>query len=269
MTKLNVDKEGFIDINQLKKSITPKTFVVSIMQANNEIGTIQNLEEIGKICKEKKVLFHTDAAQSFTKIPLDVNKINLSLVTLNAHKIYGPKGVGVLFIREGTKIQPLLHGGGHERGLRSGTENVPGIVGFSKAVEISKDINYEKMIKLRDKLINGILKTIPETKLNGPTKKRLPNNANISFKDCEGEALGAYLENKGIYVSTGSACMSNTNAQSHVLKAIGLSPKEQDSSIRFTLGKDTKEKDIDYILKVLPEIVEKMRTMKSLKQQNH
>lgn len=265
VTKINVNKEGFIDINQLKKSITPKTLVVSIMHANNEIGTIQNLEEIGKICKEKKVLFHTDAAQSFTKIPLDVKKMNLDLVTLNAHKIYGPKGVGALYIREGIKIQPLLHGGGHEKGLRSGTENVPGIIGFSKAVEISKEIDYKKMIKLRDKLINGILKTIPETKLNGPPKKRLPNNANISFKDCEGEALGAYLENKGVYVSTGSACMSNTNAQSHVLKAIGLSPKEQDSSIRFTLGKDTKEKDINYVLKVLPEIVKKMRKVREMK----
>lgn len=265
LTLLKVDKEGFINLNELKKSITNKTFLVSVMHANNEIGTIQNLEEIGKICKEKKVLFHTDAAQSFTKIPLDVKKANVDLITLNAHKIYGPKGVGALYIREGTKIQPLLHGGGHERSLRSGTENVPGIVGFSKAVEISKKVDYKKISKLRDLLIEGILKEIPETKLNGPSEKRLPNNVNISFKDCEGEALGAYLENKGIYVSTGSACMSNTDAQSHVLKAIGLTPKEQDSTIRFTLGKDTTEKDIKYALKVLPEIVEKMRKVRKLK----
>ncbi len=265
LTLIKVDKEGFINLNELKKSITPKTFLVSVMHANNEIGTTQNIEEIGKICKEKKVLFHTDAAQSFTKIPLDVKKANVDLVTLNAHKIYGPKGVGALYIREGTKIQPLLHGGGHERSLRSGTENVPGIVGFSKAVEISKKVDYKKMSKLRDLLIEGILKEIPETKLNGPSEKRLPNNVNISFKDCEGEALGAYLENKGIYVSTGSACMSNTDAQSHVLKAIGLTPKEQDSTIRFTLGKDTTEKDIKYVLKVLPEIVEKMRKVRKLK----
>ncbi len=266
ITYLDVDKEGFIDITQLKKSITKKTFLVSIMQANNEIGTIQNLEEIGKICREENILFHTDAAQSFTKVPLDVKKINLDLVTLNAHKIYGPKGVGALYVKEGVKIEPLLHGGGHERNLRSGTENVPGIVGFGKTVEISKKVDYEKMSKLRDELIDGVLKNIPETKLNGPRgEKRLPNNVNITFKDCEGEALGAYLENKGIYVSTGSACMSNTNAQSHVLKAIGLAPKDQDSSIRFTLGKDTSEKDIKYVLKVLPDIVEKMRKIKKLK----
>jgi len=265
VTALKVDKEGFIDLEQLKKSITPKTFLISIMHANNEIGTIQNLEEIGKIAKEKNILFHTDAAQSFTKIPLDVKKMDLDLVTLNAHKIYGPKGVGALYIKERTKIEPLMHGGGHERKMRSGTENVPGIVGFGRATEISRNINYKKMIKLRDKLINGILKKIPETKLNGPKENRLPNNANISFKDCEGEALGAYLENKGIYVSTGSACMSNTDAQSHVLKAIGLTPKEQDSTIRFTLGKETTEKDINYVLKVLPEIVEKMRKVRRLR----
>lgn len=266
VTYLPVDKYGFVNIEELKKAVTKKTIVVSVIHGNNEIGTIQNLEEIGKVTKEKNVLFHTDAAQSYTKIPIDVKKMNLDLVTLNAHKIYGPKGVGALYIKKGTKVQPLMHGGGHERGQRSGTENVAGIVGFSKAVEISKEINYKKMSKLRDELIEGILKSIPETKLNGPKgKKRLPNNVNITFKDCEGEALGAFLETKGIYVSTGSACMSNTDAQSHVLKSIGLIPKDQDASIRFTLSKDTKEKDIDYVLKVLPEIVERMRRIKKLK----
>jgi len=266
LTYLNVDKEGFIDVEELKKSITKKTFIVSIIHGNNEIGTIQNLEEIGKICKNKEILFHTDAAQSFTKIPLNVKKNNLSLVTINSHKIYGPKGVGALFIKEGTKIDPLHHGGGHERNLRSGTENVAGIVGFSEAIEISKKIDFKKMKKLRDALIEGILKKIPNTKLNGPKgENRLPNNVNISFKDVEGEAIGAYLENKKIYVSTGSACMSNTNAQSHVLKAIGLSPQEQDASIRFTLSKDTKMKEINYVLKVLPEIIKKLRKIKLIK----
>ena len=266
LTYLNVNKEGFVDVKELKKIITKETFLISIMHANNEIGTIQNLEEIGVITKEHDILFHTDAAQSFTKIPINTKKMNLDLVTLNAHKIYGPKGVGALFIREGVKIEPLIHGGGQERNMRSGTENVPGIVGFGKAVEISKKIDYKKISKLRDRLINGILSHIPETKLNGTIgERRLPNSVNITFKDCEGEALGAYLENKGIYVSTGSACMSNTDAQSHVLKAIGLSPKDQDSSIRFTLGKDTTEKDIKYVLKIIPEIVEKMRKIRKLK----
>jgi cysteine desulfurase len=266
VTYLNVDKKGFIDINKLKKAMTSKTFLVSIMQANNEIGTIQNLEEIGRICREKGILFHTDAAQSFTKISLDVNKMNLDLVTINAHKIRGPKGVGALFIRKGVKITPLLHGGGHERGQRSGTENVPGIVGFGKAVEISRRTDYKKMSALRDKLIKRIIEKIPDTKLNGPEgEERLPNNVNITFKGCEGEALGGYLETKGVYVSTGSACMSNTNAQSHVLRAIGLSREDQESSIRFTLGKETTEKNIDYALKVLPEIVEKMRVAGKIK----
>ena len=266
VTYLDVDKEGFINIEKLKKAITPKTFLVSVMQANNEIGTIQNLEEIGNICRERKILFHTDAAQSFTKIPLDVKRMNLDLVTINAHKVYGPKGVGALFIREGVKITPLLHGGGHERGQRSGTENVPGIIGFGKAIEISGKTDYKKMSVLRDKLIKCIIEKIPDSKLNGPVgDKRLPNNVNITFKGCEGEALGGYLENKNIYVSTGSACMSNTNAQSHVLAAIGLSREDQESSIRFTLGKETTEKNIDYVMKVLPEIVEKMRVVRKIK----
>ena len=266
ITYLDVNKAGFVNPERLKKLITKKTFLVTVMHTNNEIGTIQNLGEIGKICNEKKVLFHTDAAQSYTKIPIDVKKMNIDLMTLNAHKVYGPKGVGALYIKNETKISPLLHGGGHEKKMRGGTENVPGIVGFSKAVEISKNINYGKMKELRDKLINGILYLIPEVKLNGPKgEKRLQNNVNFSFKDCEGEALGAYLESKGVYVSTGSACMSNTDAQSHVLKSIGLTPKEQDSSIRMTLSKETSEEDIEYVLETLPEIVEKLRRAKKIK----
>ncbi|PJE81888.1 cysteine desulfurase NifS [Candidatus Pacearchaeota archaeon CG10_big_fil_rev_8_21_14_0_10_32_42] len=262
---LNVNREGFIDLKELEKSITKKTMLVSIMHANNEIGTIQNIEEIGKICKKKGVIFHTDAAQSFTKIPLDVKNMNLDLVTLNAHKIYGPKGIGALFIKEGTLIESLLHGGGHERNLRSGTENVPGIVGFGKAVELSKKIDCKKISKLRNFLIEEIIGKIPNSKLNGPKENRLPNNANIFFENTEGEAVGAYLENYRIYVSTGSACMSNTGAESHVLKAIRLSPKEQDSSIRFTLGKDTTEKEIKYVVKTLLKIIEKMRKAKEIK----
>lgn len=262
VTYLDVDSQGFVNIEDIKKAITKKTFVVSIIHGNNEIGTIQDLEKIGNITKEKGVLFHTDACQSYTKIPIDVKKMNLDLVTINSHKIHGPKGVGALYINSNIKIQPLMHGGGHERKMRSGTENIPGIVGFAKAVERANKKDLKKITKLRDKLIKGILENIPNTKLNGSEgEKRLQNNVNISFTNVEGEAVGGYLENKGIFVSTGSACMSNTLSSSHVLKSIGLSDLEQNSSIRFSLSKYTTEKEIDYVLKVLPEIIKKLRRL--------
>src|SRR3989344_9271878 len=219
ITYLNVDKKGFVDLAQLESSITKKTFLVSIIHGNNEIGTIQDLEKIGKLCKEKNVLFHTDACQSFTKTLLDVKKQNIDLATINSHKIHGPKGIGALYIREGIKIIPLIHGGGHEFQKRSGTENVPGIIGFAEAVKISDKNEINKMASLRDKLISEILK-IPNSKLNGATgDKRLCNNINISFKNIDGEMLQNYLEKKGIYVSAGSACQSQINKSSHVLKA--------------------------------------------------
>ncbi|MHA1279746.1 MAG: cysteine desulfurase family protein [Candidatus Helarchaeota archaeon] len=265
VTYLDVDKEGFIDLEQLEKAINERTFLVSIMQANNEVGTIQNLKAIGEICKKRGVLFHTDACQSFTKVPLDVNKMNLDLVTLNSHKIHGPKGVGAVYIREGIKITPLLHGGGHEKGLRSGTENVSGIVGFGKAVEISSRKDVEKMEKLRDILIEGILK-IPNVKLNGPKgEKRLCNNVNVCFNDIEGESIGGYLESKGIFVSTGSACASHTLASSHVLRAMGLSPQQINSSIRISISRYTSEEEVRYFLKVLPKIVKKLRRFSALR----
>lgn len=265
VTYLDVDKEGFINLEQLKNSINNKTLLVTIIHGNNEIGTIQNLEEIGKITKEKNILFHTDACQSYTKVPIDVKKMNLDLVTINSHKIHGPKGVGALYIKDTIKIEPLMHGGGHERQKRSGTENIAGIVGFAKAVEIAKEKDFKKMSKLRDKLIEDILKTIPETKLNGAKgKNRLQNNINISFNNVEGEAVGGYLENKGIFVSTGSACMSNTLSSSHVLKALNLSDLEQNSSIRMSLSKYTTEKDINYVIKVLPDIIKKLRKLSPL-----
>ena len=265
ITYLNVDKEGFIDLEQLKNSITDKTFLVSIIHGNNEIGTIQNLEEIGKITKEKKVLFHTDACQSFTKIPIDIKKMNLDLVTINSHKIHGPKGTGTLFIKDGAKLTPLLHGGGHERNQRSGTENIPGIVGFAKAVEVADKKDCKRMTRLRDKLIKEILDKIPNTKLNGAKgDARLCNNVNISFTNVEGEAIGGYLENKGILVSTGSACMSNTLESSHVLEAIGLKGLEQTSAIRFSLSKYTTEEDIKSVIKYLPNIIKKLRSFSPL-----
>ncbi len=263
---LDIDKKGFIDLKQLENLITDKTFLVSIIHGNNEIGTIQNLEAIGKICKQKNVLFHTDACQSFTKTPINVKKMNLDLVTINSHKIHGPKGVGALYIKNGIKIIPLFHGGGHEKKLRSGTENIPGIVGFAKAVEITKSKEIKKIQELRDKLIKGILEKIPNTELNGPTGNlRLANNINISFNNIEGESIGGYLENAGIFVSTGSACMSNTLESSHVLKAINLPPLKANSSIRISLSKFTTEKQIDYVLEKLQDIVKKLRKLSPVK----
>ncbi len=264
ITYLDVDADGFVNSKQLGDSITDKTILISIIHGNNEIGTIQNLEEIGKICKERGVLFHTDACQSFTKVDIDVKKQNLDLVTLNAHKIHGPKGVGALYIREGIKITPVSHGGGHEKNLRSGTENIPGIVGFAKSVDVANKKDVERMNELRNKLIDGILK-IENTRLNGSREKRLCNNINISFNNIEGEAIGGYLENEGIYTSTGSACSSHSLEPSHVLQAIGLTPVQTNSSLRISISKYTTEEEIDYFLNVLSKIVDKLRRISPLK----
>ena len=267
VTYLDVDKEGFVILEDIKKSINDKTFLISIIHGNNEIGTLQDIEKIGKICREKTVLFHTDACQSFTKVPIDVKKQNIDLITLNSHKIHGPKGVGALYIREGIKIVPLLHGGGHENKLRSGTENISGIVGFAKAVEISNDKDIKKMEKLRDKLIEELLK-IENVSLNGPKgEKRLCNNINVSFNNIEGEAIGGYLENEKIYTSTGSACMSHSLETSHVLKALGLTPLQSNSSLRISLSKYTTEEEVDYFLSKIQGIVKKLRRFSPLTKQ--
>ena len=258
VTYLNVDKQGFIDLKELEKAITKKTFLVTIIHGNNEIGTIQDLEAFHKITKQYDVPLHIDACQSYTKVP--INSLHAELITINSHKINGPKGVGALYIKDRLKLTPLMHGGGHEKQQRSGTENIPGIVGFAKAVENTSQKDIKKMTELRDKLIKGIL-VIKNTHLNGGQNKRLPNNVNISFNDIEGEAIGGYLENRNIFVSTGSACMSNTLKSSHVLKAIGLSPLEANSAIRFSLSKYTTEKEIDYTIKKLPEIIRKLRRL--------
>jgi len=263
VTYLDVDEEGFIDLNDLRNEINESTIVVSIIHGNNEIGTIQDMIGIGRICKEKNVLFHTDACQSFTKVDLDVKKQNLSLVTLNAHKIHGPQGVGALYIKNGVKITPLAHGGGQERGLRSGTENIPGIVGFGKSVEIASKKDMKKMEELRDYLIEELLK-IDNVRLNGPREKRLCNNINVSFNNVEGEAIGGYLENEGIYTSTGSACMSNTLKSSHVLTALGLTPLQANSSLRITISKFTTKEDLDYFLEKIKSIIIKLRRISPL-----
>ncbi|MFH1181518.1 MAG: cysteine desulfurase family protein [Candidatus Woesearchaeota archaeon] len=265
ITYLSVDREGFINLEELESAINDRTVLVSIIHGNNEIGTIQDLEAIGKICRKHGVYFHTDACQSYAKTFLDVKKQNLDLVSLNAHKLNGPKGVGVLYIRKGTKITPLFHGGGHEFNLRSGTENVPGIVGFAEAVKIAFDRKHvEKMIKLRDKLIEGVL-SIEGSRLNGPKGvKRLCNNANFSFPGIEGESIGGYLDQKNIASSTGSACSEASLEPSYVLKAIGLTDVEANGSLRLTLSRFTTEMDINQLLYELPGITNKLRKMSPL-----
>ncbi|OYT43437.1 MAG: cysteine desulfurase NifS [Candidatus Aenigmarchaeota archaeon ex4484_56] len=258
ITYLSVDKYGFIDLEELEKAIRKDTILVSIMHANNEIGTIEPIEEIGKICRKYDVYFHTDACQSFTKVPIDIKKQNIDLMTINSHKIYGPKGIGALYINKDIRTEPLHHGGGHERNLRSGTENIPGIVGFAKAVEIAKEKDIIYMRKLRDKLIKNILE-IPNTKLNGHPIKRLCNNANFSFSYVEGESLVLRLDSRGIACSTGSACSSHTLKPSHVLLAIGLKPEEAHSSLRINLGKENTEEEIDYTISSIKEEVENLR----------
>ncbi len=256
---LNVDREGFIDLKELENSIRKDTILVSIIHGNNEIGTIQNLDGIGKICSDRGVYFHTDACQSFTKVPLNVKKQNLDLVTINSHKIYGPKGVGALFIRKGTRIEPWQHGGGHEFNLRSGTENIPGIVGFAKASEITGEREIQQMMKLRNRLVDGILDEIPDSWLNGPRENRLCNNANISFNRIDGNSLLHELDRKGISVSTASACSSHSREPSHVLRAIGLTPEEANGSIRITVGKENTTDEIDFSIESIKELVEKLR----------
>ncbi len=255
---LNVDKEGFIDLDELEKAITPETILISVIHGNNEIGTIQDIEAIGKICRKHNILFHTDACQSFTKTDIDVKKHNIDLITINAHKIHGPKGVGALFIKKGTNIIPLMHGGGHEFGLRSGTENVAGIVGFAKAVQLADKSHIIYMAELRDRLIDGILK-IPDTILNGSRDKRLCNNINVSFKHVEGESISALLETKGICSSTGSACSAKSLEPSHVLTGIGLKPEEAHGSLRLSISRFTTQEEIDKVLAALPGIITKLR----------
>lgn len=262
---LPVDKEGFINLEELEKEITKDTLLVSIIHGNNEIGTIQNLKEISKIVHEKKSLLHTDACQSFTKVPIDLKKEEIDLMTINAHKIYGPKGVGGLFVKEGIKLEPLLHGGGHEFKLRSGTSNVPGIVGFGKSVNIIKEKDILHMEKLRDHLIKG-LSDIEDSWINGPLgKNRLCNNVNVTFRYAEGESILLLLDHKGIEVSTGSACSSNTLEPSHVLRALGLVQEDTHGSIRISIGKETTKEDIDYTIDSIKEVVEQLRKMSPLK----
>ncbi|MGL5380509.1 cysteine desulfurase NifS [Clostridium sp.] len=267
VTYLDVNEEGFVEIEDLKNAITDKTILVSIMFANNEIGTIQPVKEIGAICRERKIFFHTDAVQAVGNIEIDVKEMNIDLLSLAGHKIYGPKGIGALYIRKGIKIDNLIHGGGQERARRAGTENIAAVVGLGKAMEIAID-NLEdhakKMSALRDKLIDGLLK-VPHTRLNGPRgDKRLPGNANITFEFIEGESILLSLDFEGVCASSGSACTSGSLDPSHVLLAIGLPHELAHGSLRLTLGEGSTEEDVDYVLEVVPPIIERLRNMSPL-----
>ncbi|WP_139904422.1 cysteine desulfurase NifS [Clostridium thermarum] len=267
VTYLPVDKEGFISLEDLKAAIKDTTILVSVMFANNEIGTIQPIKEIGQICRDRKILFHTDAVQAIGNIAVDVKDMNIDLLSLAGHKFYGPKGVGALYIRKGVKIDNLIHGGGQERARRAGTENVAGVVGLGKAIELAT-ANIEeknaKLIALRDKLVEGLLK-VPYTRLNGPKgDKRLPGNVNVCFEFIEGESVLLLLDDAGICASSGSACTSGALDPSHVLLAIGLPHEIAHGSLRLSLGEGNTEEEVDYVLEVIPNIVKRLRDMSPL-----
>lgn len=266
ITFLPVDKQGLLDLNQLEKVLKTGVTLVSIIHGNNEIGTIQNIKEIGKLCHENNAYFHTDAAQTLGKIPIDVKQMNIDIMTMNAHKTYGPKGVGALYLNKDVKMEPYLHGGEHEFGLRAGTHNVPGVVGFAKTIELRKNEMFKEateLTALRDKLITEALE-IDETYLNGHPIKRLPNNINLRFLYIEGESLVISLDMEGISASSASACSSRTEEASRILLALGIDPVEARGPLRISLGKNNTEKDINYILEVLPKVVKKLRKMSPL-----
>jgi len=262
-----VDKGGVVELEALRRAVTERTVLITIMHANNEIGTIEPMEEIAEIAKAKSIIFHSDAVQSAGKIPIDVKAIGVDLLSISAHKIYGPKGVGALYIKKGTRLEPIIHGGGHEKGLRSSTENIPGIVGLGKAAELAKARMSEDtthLTNLCDRLIKATLSNIEESYLNGHPTKRLPNNAHFRFTGIEGEALILNLDERGIAASTGSACSSKKLLPSHVLMAIGLDEVQAHGSLRLTLGRENTKEDIEYVLEVLPETVKKLRAISPL-----
>ena len=267
VTYLPVDGYGMVDPNDVKEAITNRTILISIMHANNEVGTIEPVAEIGNIAREAEIYFHTDAVQVVGHMPVDVDNLNADLLSISAHKLYGPKGIGVLYIRKGTRVSSFMHGGGQEKGRRAGTENVPAIVGLGKAAEIARQEMLEeaqKLTVLRDKLIEGILKGIEHTQLNGHPVMRLPNNVNVSINYVEGESILLNLDLAGICASTGSACSSSDLEPSHILVAMGLPHLQAHGSLRFSSGKWTTEDDINQVLNVLPGIVSKLRAMSPL-----
>ena len=267
VTYLDVDENGLIDLEQLQKAISPETILITIMFANNEIGTIEPVKEIGMIAKEHGILSHTDAVQAFGQVPIDVDEMNIDMLSSSAHKINGPKGIGCLYIRKGVKIRSFIHGGAQERKRRAGTENVPGIVGYGVAARMAAETmeaRTRKEQELRDYFIRRVLDEVPYTRLNGDPEKRLPNNANFSFRFIEGESLLIMLDMKGIAGSSGSACTSGSLDPSHVLLAIGLPHEIAHGSLRLTLGADTTKEDLDYTLEQIKEIVAKLRNLSPL-----
>ncbi|HOQ37399.1 MAG TPA: cysteine desulfurase NifS [Acetivibrio sp.] len=267
VTYLPVDENGLVSPQQVLDAITPETILISIMFANNEIGTIQPIGEIGKIAREKGIIFHTDAVQAVGNIPINANDLNVDLLSLSGHKFYGPKGVGALYIRKGVKIASFLHGGAQEKGRRASTENVPAIVGLGKAIELATqniDEYNKKLIELRDRTINEVMEKIPFVRLNGDRYKRLPGNVNFSFEFIEGESLLLMLDMKGIAASSGSACTSGSLDPSHVLLAIGLPHEIAHGSLRITFGEENTHEDVDYLMEVLPMIVNRLREMSPL-----
>lgn len=274
VTYLPVDYYGMVSLDDLKKAITDKTILISIMFANNEIGTLEPIKDIGAIAKENDIIFHTDAVQAFGKVHIDVNEMNIDLLSASSHKLYGPKGVGMLYIRNqgkkkgwGKYIEPIMHGGGHEKKMRPSTENIPGIAGFAKAVELARDEMTEEIeghTKLRDKIIKAIIENIEETYLYGHPTIRLPNNVNIGFKYIEGESILLSLDLEGIGASTGSACSSKSLEPSHVLRGIGIKTEDAHGSLRITVGRFTTDEEVDYFLEKLPPIIERLRKMSPL-----
>jgi cysteine desulfurase len=267
VTHVGVDKDGLVDPREIEKAVTPETVLISVMHANNEVGTIQPIAEISRVARSRGVYFHTDAVQTVGHIPAKVDELGVDLLAISAHKLYGPKGVGVLYVRKGTRIVSFMHGGGQERGLRASTENVPGIVGLGKAAEIAQaemDAECKHLIRLRDKLIQGLLERIPQTYLNGHRTRRLPNNVNISVASVEAESLAVSLDLEGIAVSTGSACSSEDMEPSHVLTAMGVPVELARGSVRFSLGRDNTDADIDRVLEAFPRIVSGLRAVSPL-----
>lgn len=267
VTYLPVDKDGLISLDDLRNSIRPTTILISIMFANNEIGTIQSIAEIGKIAREKGVYFHTDAVQAIGNVAINVTEMNIDLLSLSSHKFYGPKGVGALYIRKGVKITSFLHGGAQERGRRASTENVPGVVGLGKAIELATqniESHNRKLMEMRDRTIREIMEKVPYVRLNGHPTQRLPGNVNFSFEYIEGESLLLMLDMKGIAASSGSACTSGSLDPSHVLMAIGLPHEIAHGSLRISYGEDNTQEDVDYLMEILPGIVERLRDMSPL-----
>jgi len=267
ITRIPVDRQGLVNPQEVEDAITDGTILVSSMYANGEIGTVQPIGAIGEIACEKQICFHVDAVAAAGKVPINVEEENIDLLSVSSNDMYGPKGVGALYIKKGTRIQPIIQGGGQERGLHSGTENVPGIVGMGKAAELAQgemEAEGKRLTKLRDELIKGVLDTIESSYLNGHPTRRLPNNANLRFSYIEGESLILGLDMSGIQVSSGSACTSKTLEPSHVLLAIGLAHEEAHGSLVFTMGKQNSEDDVDYVLEVLPSVVKRLRAMSPL-----